>query len=208
MIIMDFDGTLVNSIPPAIDAVQEMLAQLKYPIKSKVEIASYVGFGEKALVEGAIGTQDKKKVIVAQDKYYEIYSQKLKTIPLYPHIEEFLVFVKNKINIVFSNKRDEFISIILKQHKVDTIFKEIIGGDSARSLKPDPTQVLELLAKYKIDRTKALFIGDMVIDVETGKNSQIHTCAVAYGFDPLEKLKASQPDYLINDILELKNIIS
>lgn len=207
MIIIDFDGTLVNSIPPAIDAIQEMLVQLKYPIKSKQEIAGFVGFGERPLVEGSIGSTDRIKVQAAQDKYYEIYGQKLKTIPLYPHIDEFLMFIKNKVNIVFSNKRDEFIRIILEQHRVDSIFNEIIGGDTAKSLKPDPSQVLELLAKYKIDNNRAMFVGDMDIDVMTGKNSNVHTCAVAYGFDPLEKLQASQPEFLVNDILELKELI-
>jgi phosphoglycolate phosphatase-like HAD superfamily hydrolase len=88
------------------------------------------------------------------------------------------------------------------------LFKEIIGGDKSTSLKPDPAQVLELLHKYQVNKNRALFVGDMVIDVETGKNAGIHTCAVTYGFESVAKLKASLPEILVNNITELKTYIT
>ena len=48
----------------------------------------------------------------------------------------------------------------------------------------------------------------MDIDVLAGKNAGILTCAVAYGIGKKEDIIKAKPDYLINNILELKEIIN
>ena len=51
-------------------------------------------------------------------------------------------------------------------------------------------------------------VGDMAIDVQTGKNSRIKTCWVSYGLGRREDVEPLKPDYMINDIIELKDIIN
>jgi phosphoglycolate phosphatase len=87
-------------------------------------------------------------------------------------------------------------------------FAQVLGGDSAPCLKPDPGAVKALLRKEKISQDKALLVGDMTVDIETGKNAGIMTCAVTYGFDSKEKLAALKPDLMIDDFGKLKELIS
>ena len=207
LLIFDFDGTLTDSIPSAIESIQDMIAELSYPRKSKEEIREHIGFGERALVSGSIGTEDDEKVKAAQKIYYKHVSKRLKEVSLYPHVKEILELFKNKTKIIISNKRDEFIIKILADQGLNRYFKEVLGGDSASCLKPDPCALLKIIEKYKIPIDRVLFVGDMTIDIETGKNAGVKTCAVTYGFDDKEKLKKSNPDLLIDDILELKELI-
>jgi phosphoglycolate phosphatase len=207
LLIFDLDGTLSDSIPSAIESIQDMIAELGYPKKSKEEIKEHIGFGERALVSGSIGTEDGEKVKAAQKIYYKHVSSRLGEVTLFSHVKELLELFKSKTKIIISNKRDEFIIKILANQDLTRYFKEVLGGDGAPCLKPDPCALLKIIEKYKIPNDRVLFIGDMTIDVETGKNAGAKTCAVTYGFDDKEKLKKSSPDFLIDDLLELKDLI-
>ena len=99
------------------------------------------------------------------------------------------------------------IELILDKQQVSNYFAEIKGGDSAPCLKPDPCAINELLKKYRIAAGRALYIGDMTIDMETGQNAGVLTCAVTYGFHDAAALKQATPDFLVGDLLELEGYI-
>jgi phosphoglycolate phosphatase len=101
-----------------------------------------------------------------------------------------------------------FIKIILEDHGLSGTFAAILGGDTSPCLKPDPCAIVKFMNDRNIKKDRALMVGDMTVDIETGKNAGIHTCAVTYGFDSKEKLIRSSPDFIIDDILELKRIVS
>lgn len=208
LLIFDFDGTLTDSIPPAVEAIQKMLAELGLPYKTKEEINLHVGYGEIPLVSGAIGSSEPKLLKTAMEVYFKHYVQEgIKSAPLYPNVRELLEYFKNKTKIIVSNKKDEFIKLILNHHRLTHHFTEILGGDTAPCLKPDPCVIIKLIEKYKVSPKQTLFIGDMTVDIETGKNAGVHTCAVTYGFHPRSQLEKLNPDFLIDDILELKELI-
>ncbi len=207
LLIFDFDGTLADSIPPAVEAIQQMLKELEYPYKSKEEINKHVGHGEFKLVAGSIGTENSAAVERAKEVYFNYYRKEFKTISLYPHVKEFLKSFKEKKMIIISNKKSEFINVILEHHKLAHHFAEVLGGDNATSLKPDPSAINNILKKYKIDPSRTIFIGDMSVDIETGKNAKVFTCAVSYGFEPRSELEKHNPNFLIDDLLELKKFI-
>lgn len=208
LLLFDFDGTLTDSIPAAVEAIQKMIADLKLPYKSVAEINSHVGFGEIPLVAGSIGSNDPELLHSALGSYFSHYEKDgIKKVRLYPRIIDFLDYYKEKTKIIISNKKHDFIGMILKNLNLTHYFKEYMGGDTAPCLKPDPCAINGIVKKYNTPKEKTLYIGDMTIDVETGKNAGVRTCAVTYGFDPKEKLAASNPDFLINDLLELKELI-
>jgi len=140
--------------------------------------------------------------------YENIYIKEgIEKVTLYPHVKEFLEYFRNKTKIILSNKKDKFIKLILDDHKLTGYFAEIHGGDTLPCLKPDPDAINKMIKKYRIPKDRALFVGDMTVDIETGKNAKVHTCAVTYGFDSKEKLKRHKPNFLIDDLMELKGLI-
>jgi phosphoglycolate phosphatase len=207
LLIWDFDGTLADSLGPALAAIQQMLKELGYPVLSLPEIRRHVGWGEKALVSGSLGTTDENIVRRGRETYFRIYREELQKIPLYSHVREVLELFKTKKLVVLSNKRLEFIQLILEYNGVAKLFSQILGEDNSACLKPDPCVVLELLKQYHLTPQQALFIGDMTIDIKTGQNAGTHTCAVTYGLEKKAKLAAARPDFLIDDPLELKELI-
>ena len=207
LIMFDFDGTIADSLPAAIRSVQQMLDELAYPAKTAEEIGRHIGFGERALVAGSIGSENEKLVAQAQEVYYKHNLENIKSVKLYPHVKEFLELFKNKLKVVVSNKRDEFIELILAGQRIDNYFARIIGGDSSACLKPDPCAINNVLKEYQVPAERALYIGDMTVDVETGRNAGVMTCAVTYGFHGKTALEKAGPDLMVDDLLELQGRI-
>ena len=207
LLLWDFDGTLADSLPPALLAIQEMLKEFNYPVLSLAEIKQHIGTGEKGLVSGSLGTTEEEIVRRGRETYFQLYREELKKIPLYPHVKEVLEHFQDKKLVVVSNKRLEFIQLILEHNGVARLFRQIIGEDNSACLKPDPCVVLDLLKQYRLKPEQALFIGDMTIDIKTGQNAGVHTCAVTYGLEDRNKLAPARPDFLIDDPRELKELV-
>ena len=131
---LDFDGTIADSLPAAITSIQQMLTELGYPPQTAEEIGAHIGFGEHSLVAGAIGQKDEKLIERAQAIYYKHNLENIKQVKLYPHVREFLELYKSKLKIVISNKRDEFIKLILEKQGLKDHFAEIMG----RRFRPLP----------------------------------------------------------------------
>jgi phosphoglycolate phosphatase len=208
LIFFDFDGTLTDSLSPIISTVQITLNNLNYPFKSKKEIATFIGKGERHLITKSIGSDNPAKVDEAVELFHRLYLNILQNLPLYPQVKETLEFFSDKIKIIVSNQREEFIRLIMEHQQIINYFSKIYGAENPECRKPDPCAIEETLKTYNISRDKAIFIGDMTIDIQTGKNGHILTCGASYGFEGKNYLKKAKPDFLINHITDLKNIIS
>ena len=74
-------------------------------------------------------------------------------------------------------------------------------------LKPSACVLDKVGPRPKIDKAKSIIVGDMAIDIMTGKNSGIRTCWVTYGLGSAEEVRPLKPDYIVDDMIELKGII-
>ena len=74
-------------------------------------------------------------------------------------------------------------------------------------MKPSTCVVDRIVRDIKILHKDAMIVGDMDIDVLTGKNSGMKTCWVSYGLGKRESINGLKPDYIIGDMAELKGII-
>ncbi len=69
--------------------------------------------------------------------------------------------------------------------------------------------VIPILLKEKnFDPKETAIVGDRVSDIKAGKRHDLYTVGVLYGMDPLEKIREANPDYTINSLLELLEILS
>jgi phosphoglycolate phosphatase-like HAD superfamily hydrolase len=53
-----------------------------------------------------------------------------------------------------------------------------------------------------------MIVGDTELDILCGKNAGSITCGVTYGYRTEESLKENNPDYLVNEISEIKFLMS
>jgi phosphoglycolate phosphatase len=73
----------------------------------------------------------------------------------------------------------------------------VYGGNSFETKKPDPLGVNTLLREQGVAAEEAVIIGDSFIDMQTGKNAGVWTCACTYGLSP-ETLKKVPADVTVD----------
>ena len=108
---------------------------------------------------------------------------------------------------IATTKSAEETDIILTGLKVRQYFDLLLGVKDVVSPKPDPEIAYLTLQRLGIENDHAVIVGDTVIDIETGKRSGIYTIAVTTGTHDRERLAGSNPDYIIDNIQELRDIV-
>lgn len=209
IIFFDFDGTLANTIPGIVNAVNVTLQHGGLPQRKPEEIVSFIGSGQDYLIERSVGDEHKDTYKAALDFFDTYYGAHLNDeLSLYDGVKEGLASLHQVIKVIVSNKNESFIREGLEVLGIKACFSDILGGDNADCMKPDPCPLKNLLKKYQVHPGNALMVGDMNIDIQTGKNAGILTCGVTYGLGSRESLEKAGADYIVESLVELKQILS
>jgi pyrophosphatase PpaX len=86
-------------------------------------------------------------------------------------------------------------------------FEVIITGDDTTNFKPHPEGIFKALEKIGAPTTEAMMVGDTDADILAGKNAQTISVGATYGFTPRDVLQTLNPDYLIDDIQEVLELV-
>lgn len=208
-IFFDVDGTLVDSRKDIANAMNYALSFLGYKELSQNEIVMHVGNGVKDLVRNCMASCSDEAIIQkGADLYWTHFmAHAVDETVLYPHAIEILDHLKDKRKFILTNRYKDFAEATLKGLGVMHYFEEVIGGDDESCLKPCAAILDRIASKEKVDKAKALIVGDMDVDILTGKNAGVKTCWVTYGLGRIEQIRDLKPDYIIEDLIELKEII-
>lgn len=122
----------------------------------------------------------------------------------FPEICEFIRKLKEKDYFlgVISSDLPETILLEIKKYGLENIFDEVIfsSADKTTSLK-------NMIEKFKLDPVETYFIGDSNHEIIAGKAIGVKTIAVTWGLNTKEYLKSKNPDFVVHNIKELKNIL-
>ncbi len=211
LIIFDFDGTLINSAPDLVDSINEMLKEFNLKTAPFDEAVKWIGNGSLKLVDRALkynGIKDENLLNKAHEIFKNKYkhSNAKKTI-LYPFAKEILDFLKKDYHLtLITNKPDEFIKPILKKLDID-VFDFILGGN-IKEKKPSPIPLLKACEHFSVKPDEALMVGDSKNDILATKNAGIKSVAITHGYNQGENIKEYEPDFIINSLIEIKDILN
>jgi phosphoglycolate phosphatase len=114
---------------------------------------------------------------------------------LYDGISELITNLKQngcKIAILTNKAQDEM-QVIYDRLLSKFKFDEVIGLREGVAIKPDPTEIFNLMKKFGVDKANTYFVGDGDTDVLAARNADVNLIAVTYGYrdkDYLQKLGA------------------
>ena len=169
-------------------------------------IYSFIGNGVRPLLTRALNGANVCSISDAIEIFIGYYDDRLlDTSNFYPNCRDTLDFFSNKTLSICSNKPGRFIKKILSELDSLDKFSTIVGGDDLETKKPDPRGLLKILSDNGVLPNEALMVGDNPVDIETGRNAKVLTCAVTYGLSDRKSLEDEQPDLMIDDISELKH---
>ncbi|MGD8743790.1 MAG: HAD hydrolase-like protein, partial [Granulosicoccaceae bacterium] len=138
MVLIDVDGTLVDSVPDLTYCVDEMLRQLDMPVRGEARVRQWVGNGVERLVERALaddldGYPDEALKARAYPIFLDLYADNTcKRSMLYPGVREGLDYLERagyKLGCV-TNKAEAFTVPLLKELGIYDKFAIVISGDA------------------------------------------------------------------------------
>lgn len=215
LLIFDLDGTLVDSRLDLVHSVNAMLHHFHRPELPESVIASYVGDGAPMLVRRALGDPDDERFVQEALEYFLSYYRvhKLDSTHIYDGVLSSLEAIRaahdgtEKRMAVLSNKPVNPSRAILDHLGLGDFFFRVYGGNSFHTKKPDPLGVHTLLEESGTRADEAIIIGDSSIDVLTGRNAELWTCGVTYGFAP-RTLELAPPDVVVDNPAELGEVFA
>ena len=208
LIIFDLDGTLVDSKEAIAKGINFALKQFGLKEKTVSEISSYIGIGVDDLVRKSIGPGQEHLF----EKAKSIFENYRKLHPdraiLYPGVKEVLEHFKNKRKVIVTNRKYEFALPTIKELNINSYFEDILGADDIECKKPSSCPLDKAMNRLKMEKDRTVMVGDMDVDILSGKNAGITTCAVTYGIGKKEDILKAKPDYIIDNLLQLTEIIN
>lgn len=199
-IVFDLDGTLIDSrsdIRTAVNQVREELGMLPLSLDAVVRM---VGEGARTLLERALGERFSPAEIDAALHSYLAHYEKVcleETRP-YPGIEDLLEALAPRFPLaVLSNKGEALSRRVLGGLGLAPYFRQILGGDSLPSRKPEPAGLLALAERFEVPVERLLMVGDTWIDAAAAQAVGCSFALAEWGFPQLEQTQGLAADLRI-----------
>jgi phosphoglycolate phosphatase len=215
MVLIDVDGTLVDSVPDLAYCVDAMMTRLGLAPHGENKVRHWVGNGVERLVRRAlIGQLDGEPDAALFAKAYPIFIELYKVNTsvrsvLYPGVLEGLRYLKQagyKLGCV-TNKAAQFTEPLLKALGIDDYFGIVVSGDTLPLKKPDPAPLLHVAKFYKVAPTDSLMVGDSISDVKAARAAGFQIVCMSYGYNHGIDVRTAHPDAVIDSMAELKNLL-
>lgn len=215
MILIDVDGTLVDSVPDLAYCVDEMMKQLDMPLHGEAKVREWVGNGVERLTRRALigqldGEPDDALFEKAYPIFMELYAENTsKRSMLYPGVEEGLAYLETtgiKLGCV-TNKAAQFTEPLLQDLGIFDKFAIVISGDTLPKKKPDPMPLLHGAEFFGVKPENAMMLGDSVSDVKASRAAGFQIVCMSYGYNHGVDIRDSKPDAVIDSMAELQSLL-
>ena len=209
LVIFDLDGTLMDtskSITKTVNSAMEELGKKQY---SANECVKFVGGGVSGFARNILGkekyedvtNEEMEKVI---RKYYDIYfDYGVEPYEGIPELLDFLTENNIKKGIVTNKDHETALSAVekkLSKWKFDGIFG---SNEKEYPNKPNPYNVDRMAQDLNVSKDKILFIGDMLVDVNTAKNAGVDIVYCKWGFGEVKGETGISEDVKVSNVQEI-----
>jgi phosphoglycolate phosphatase len=187
-LVLDLDGTLVDSVPDLASALNRLMASRDLPAFARAEVAAMVGDGARVLVERGFAAHGRTPDEAALADFLVDYTANAahETRP-YPGVPDTLAVLAEQgwRMAVCTNKPIVPARSLLNALGLAGFFAAVGGGDSYAVRKPDPGHLLATLAEAGGDPARALMVGDHHNDVLAASGAGMSAIFAAWGYGPL-----------------------
>lgn len=214
-VMIDLDGTLLDTVADLAAAAERMLAALGLPPRTQDEIRSFIGKGIPNLVErclqtsaGAARAKDLQAEALAlyQDLYFEESGRRS---AVYPGVIEGLAqFRAMRLRLAcVTNKAARFTLPLLEQKGLAPYFELVLSGDTLSRKKPDPMQLAYVCAAFALAPAEALLIGDSANDVLAARAAGCQVLCVSYGYNEGGDVHDLDSDAIVGSLSQAANLL-
>ncbi len=202
-VLFDMDGTLADSYHAITASVNHVCQLYDLPTWTEPAIRARVGFGMQQLMEELFPGVDVAEVI---RHYRDHHNTVLRShTQLLPGTRALLQMLQDwGIHMaVCSNKAVEFTRELVSILEIDHYFAAVLGPEDVPEAKPAPDMLFEAARRLGVDPRETLYIGDMVVDIQTGQAAGIPVWVVTTGSHDHDTLTSAQPAAVFRDMWQV-----
>ena len=215
-VMIDLDGTLLDTIPDLAAAANGMLAEMGRPALPEATIRNFVGKGINNLIERTLTNSIEGKpnadlfqqALPIYERNYRAVNGKHTTI--YPGVQEGLDVLQAQGYPLacVTNKSERFTLPLLDYVKFSSYFKCVVAGDTLPQKKPDPEPLLHACKQLGVVPSEMLMIGDSMNDAQAARAAGCPVFCVTYGYNEGHDVHTLDCDALVASLVEATQLIS
>jgi phosphoglycolate phosphatase len=211
-LILDLDGTLVDSLPDLLDVLNEVLGEFGMPALTAAEAKPMIGDGTLKLVERALAARGvtPDRIRPAQARFLALYESRAARLTRpYPGVPETLagLAAEGWIFALCTNKPERGTRILLRELDLDRWFRAIVTGDTLPQKKPDPAPMRAALAALDLPLPRAVAVGDHANDLLAAARAGLTAIFARYGYGTLTP-ELPKPAAIIDAFIELPDALA
>lgn len=185
VVLFDLDGTLVDSAPDLVAAVEALCVELGAPAPDGAAVRMVVSAGGRAMLRTGLPGADDVMIDQWLPRFLDIYSAAMTVrTRLYDGMAEVLALLGARGIAwgIVTNKPGWLARPMLEQMDFHRGCAALVTGDCLAVRKPDPAPVLHACELAGIAPAHAVMIGDDLRDVQAGRAAGTRTIAAAWGY--------------------------
>lgn len=212
LLLVDMDGTLVDSEALLVGLVNETLSLHAHPQAEPRAVAATIGLPLAEVFARALPSAAAPAIeILCRD--YRRRADALEFVRgfhLFPGVAPTLRALRRKdVRIVIATSKGRATSLDILEHcGVRDAVDEVIGGDCVTRGKPHREMVDRARAQFSSVPSRTLVVGDTSFDIDMGHSAGVATCAVTYGMHPETELRSLRPQFMIDRFESLISLVA
>jgi len=196
-IFLDWSGTIVDDLPPVIDATNRVMEHYRKPVYSRERFCRdfrlpFTDFYDRVIPGVPISELDDHYT-----RFFDASDEKVTELPGARDFLDYCIEAGKHVFLLSSIKRHHFESqaesLDLRRY-FDHAYTEVINKKES---------ILGILQERGISHRSALFAGDMQHDIDTAKHAKLLAVATLTGYNSLHQLRRSHPDIVVGNLSEL-----
>jgi phosphoglycolate phosphatase len=207
-VLLDLDGTLLDTIPDLASAANAMLAELQRAPLPDTVIRNLVGKGIPNLVGRCLGypgessAPDVRQALAVFKRHYAAVNGR--DTRIYPGVVAGLRAMRAagfRLACV-TNKAAAFSEPLLEAKGLAHYLDMVVSGDTLPEKKPHPLPFLHICASFGIAPDEAVVIGDSRNDVAGARAAGCRVLCVPYGYSEGEDARDLGADAIVATLEE------
>ncbi len=214
-VMIDLDGTLLDTIPDLAVAANMMLTELNMPVLPESLIRNFVGKGIHNLIERTLtGSMDGKPDAELFQQALPIYERSYRAVngkhtTIYPGVKEGLDLLRAQgfPLVCVTNKSERFTLPLLDYVSLSRYFTTVVSGDTLPQKKPDPAPLLHACSQLNVAPAEMLMIGDSLNDAQAARSAGCPIFCVTYGYNEGHDVHTLDVDAIVASLVDATQLI-
>jgi len=213
LVVFDLDGTLVETAPDLIGALNFVLQREGLPLVPMASARNMIGAGARKLIERGLELDDRTMSVQDIDRltgdFITYYKEHIADASrpfegLHAALDE--LAGQGFRFAVCTNKLEGLSRLLLEKLEMTKRFAAICGADTFGVSKPDPAILRQTVAQAGGDLSRTVMVGDAGPDVGVARRAGIPVIGVTFGYTdtPIADLK---PDLVIDHMRQLPGAV-